>query len=234
MHRETHHPTIFNQPSAPISITIEMDMKLEKKNRFLDNFTGTILLPHPFNTGAEKKIIAFCKQPDDAKKAMDAGALIAGGSKLITEVQRGTVLTDDYDYVVAHVDIMQEMIALRGLLKRKFPTVIKENVGREMDILVEKFQKGLDFRSIKDEYNHDFGWVETMIGTLDMPTEAIEANISTLLQKIVTLKKAQAGPLMTSVYLTSPPSEELFMIDHNVYAPFVPPEESDDEEAAKA
>jgi hypothetical protein len=34
-HQETHHPTIYNQPNAPLNVTIELDMKAEKKVQYL-------------------------------------------------------------------------------------------------------------------------------------------------------------------------------------------------------
>lgn len=33
-HRETHHPTIYNLPNAPIKALIGLDMQVNKKNRF--------------------------------------------------------------------------------------------------------------------------------------------------------------------------------------------------------
>lgn len=30
-HRETHHPTMYNEPNAPLNVVIELDMQGEKK-----------------------------------------------------------------------------------------------------------------------------------------------------------------------------------------------------------
>lgn len=30
-HRETHHPTMYNEPNAPLNVIIELNMEAEKK-----------------------------------------------------------------------------------------------------------------------------------------------------------------------------------------------------------
>lgn len=50
MHRETHHPTIYNRPNSLVNLSIECDMHGEKKVKPLNNFSlGNILLNEYFS-----------------------------------------------------------------------------------------------------------------------------------------------------------------------------------------
>ena len=85
--RETNHPTVLNAPEALVSARIELDMQLNKKNRYLDNFTRILLLPHQFEFAAPKKVIAFCKTVETQDTAQAAGADLIGGLDLIKQIQ---------------------------------------------------------------------------------------------------------------------------------------------------
>lgn len=61
-HRETHHPSMFNVPDAPLVAEIEINTQAEKANRFVDNFQRMATIPHKFDHGEERKILAFTKE----------------------------------------------------------------------------------------------------------------------------------------------------------------------------
>jgi large subunit ribosomal protein L1 len=86
-HRETNHPTIYNSSNALLNVRVELDMKLEKKNRYLDNFNRILLLPHRFEYQAERKILALCKTQETQDEAMRGGAVTVGGLDLIKRIQ---------------------------------------------------------------------------------------------------------------------------------------------------
>lgn len=86
-HRESNHPTIFNSPNALLIMKVELDMKLEKKNRYLDNFNRILLLPHRFEYQTERKILALCKTQETQDEALSGGAVTVGGLDLIKRIQ---------------------------------------------------------------------------------------------------------------------------------------------------
>ena len=85
-HKETNDPTVYDRPELALVAKVELDMRLEKKTRFLDNFTRILLLPHSYNRLAVKKVVAFCKTEEDLKMAVESGAEMAGGVELIKRV----------------------------------------------------------------------------------------------------------------------------------------------------
>lgn len=58
-----------------------------KKTKFVDAFTRIACLPHSFDHGQSRKILAFCKTPEVQDIARAAGAQYAGGKELIKQIQ---------------------------------------------------------------------------------------------------------------------------------------------------
>lgn len=78
--RETHHPDMYNRPNAKVTISFELNMEMEKKNKFIDNFTRIVAIPHTFDHGEDRSIAAFVKDPELQLLAKDAGAHLSGGT----------------------------------------------------------------------------------------------------------------------------------------------------------
>lgn len=56
------------------------------------------------------------------------------------------------------------MLALRGLLKKKFPSAKAETLGVDLEALVSKFMSGLFIQGKRDEFQENFGIVNIAIG----------------------------------------------------------------------
>lgn len=99
-------------------------------------------------------------------EAREAGATEVGGSELIRAALKGNVKLGDYEYIVAHADIMTELLQLRGLLKRKFPSLKEQTVGTDPKALIRSFIDGILIEGKKDDFQKTFGLVKTIIGTV--------------------------------------------------------------------
>lgn len=84
------------------------------QTRFVDNFTRIVAIPHRFDHGEDRSVLVFCKEPDLQKKATEAGAQLSGGVELIKQIQNGHVSLPDFRFILAHPDILPELVALRG------------------------------------------------------------------------------------------------------------------------
>lgn len=82
-HRETHHPDMYSMPNARVQIAIELNMEAEKKDKYIDNFSGVVAIPHTFDHGEERSILAFTKDVDVQKEIREAGAALVGGSLIL-------------------------------------------------------------------------------------------------------------------------------------------------------
>ncbi|XP_011202806.2 39S ribosomal protein L1, mitochondrial [Bactrocera dorsalis] len=219
-HRETHHPSMYNVPNAPLIVDIELDMRAEKKNRFVDNFQRMAMIPHKFEHGEERKILVFTKGNDEISEAREAGATLVGGIELIKDITNGELLLTDYQFVLAHPNILPELVALRGLMKRKFPNPRSETLGTNLAEMIERFSNGISYAATKDEHQQDFGLISTSVGTLDMDTQKLEENLRSLLLDVDLIRPKREGErFIKRVLLKSPPSSERLKIDAYQYVP---------------
>ncbi|XP_005186410.1 large ribosomal subunit protein uL1m [Musca domestica] len=218
-HRETHHPTMYNEPNSPLVVHIELNMKAEKSTRFVDNFQRMAMMPHKFDHGEERKILVFTKGNDEITEARQAGATLVGGVELIKDITNGELLLTDYQYVIAHPNILPELVALRGLMKRKFPNPKSETLGTNLSEMIRRFADGISYQAFKDEHQQDFGLITTTIGTLDMDSKHLEENLRSLLKDVNSVRPKREGRFITRVLLKSPPSSEQLKIDAFLYVP---------------
>ncbi|KAH8278763.1 hypothetical protein KR018_008912 [Drosophila ironensis] len=221
-HRETHHPSMYNVPNAPLNVDIELNMQAEKATRFVDNFQRMAMIPHKFEHGEERKIIVFTKGNDYpliSHRTKCSGASLVGGVELIKDITSGELLLSDYQYIIAHPNILPELVALRGLMKRKFPNPKSETLGANLAEMIVKFSSGISYSAAKDEYQQNFGLITASVGTLDMDEQKLEENIKFLLQDVNNMRPKREGRFITRVLLKSPPSGEQLKIDPFVYVP---------------
>lgn len=216
-HRETHHPTMFGNPEAPLNVHIELYMQGEKKTRFVENFQRTALIPHKFSHGEERTVLVFAKGQDIIAEAQKAGATMVGGVELIKDIQNGKLQLTDFEYVLAHPNMLAELVVLRGLMRKKFPNPKSGTLGTEISEMVQRFLNGIKYKASKDEYQQDFGLIETCIGTLDMDPKHLQENLEYLLKDVDSVRPRRDGKFITRVLLKSPPSNEKLKIDPFLY-----------------
>lgn len=115
---------------------------------------------------------------------------------------------------------MPELIALRGLMKRKFPNPRSETLGTNLVEMIKHFSNGISYTATKDEHQQDFGLISTSVGTLDMDTQKLEENLQSLLQDVDSVRPKREGErFIKRVLLKSPPSSERLKIDAYQYIP---------------
>jgi large subunit ribosomal protein L1 len=216
-HRETHHPDMYNEPNASLHVHIELNMQGEKKTRFVENFNRIAAVPFKFEHGEERTIVAFSKDVAVQKEALDAGAELAGGVELIKQIQSGAVLLQNFQFIIAHPDILPELVPLRGLMRRRFPNPKSGTLDVDLNTVTKRFIHGVSYSAKKDEVEKDFGLVETIIGTLDMDSKHLEANFAALVEDLNSVRPKREGDFISRCLLWSPPSRERFKVDHKLY-----------------
>lgn len=218
-HRETHHPEMYGLPNSPLNVEIELNMQGEKITRFVENFHRMAMIDHKFEHGEERQIMALAKGEDNLKLAQEAGAALVGGPDLIKNIQSGDVKLSDYQFVVAHPNIMADMVAVRGLLKRKFPNPKNGTLGVNLAEMVKQYLNGIQYSAAKDEHQQNYGIIKTCVGSLDMDPKHLEENLAAVLRDINVMRPRREGRFITRVILKSPPSSETLKINPFVYIP---------------
>lgn len=216
-HRETHDPSMYNVPNAPIVAHIELNMKGEKATRMVENIYRTAAVKNKFEHGEERTILVFTKGQENVELARQAGATHVGGPELVKNIQNGDLQLTDYQYVIAHPNILPDMVPIRGLMKKKFPNPKSGTLGVNLDELIAKFMNGIQYSAVKDEHQPDFGLVTATFGTLNMDPKHLEENLVSLIKDVNMSRPKRAGKFITRVLLKSPPSPEVFKINPFLY-----------------
>lgn len=216
-HVETHHQTMYNVPNAPIFAYIQINMQGEKQTRFVDNFHRMAPIEYKFDHGEERSILVFTKGLENIEEAKKAGATLAGDASLVKSIQNGDLVLNDYQYIIAHTNMLPDLVHVRGLMRKKFPNPKNGTMGSNVVEMVNRFMNGITYSVVKDENQKDFAALEIQIGTLDMEKKHLESNLSSLLKDIDSMRPKREGKFITRVTLKSPPSKEELKIDPFVY-----------------
>lgn len=218
-HRETHHPSMYNVPNAPVYVNVEINMQAEKSTRFVENFHKMAPISYKFDHGEERKILAFTKGLENIEEAKKAGATLAGDASLVKSIQNGDLALSEFQYIIAHQNMLADLVHVRGLMKKKFPNPKVGTLGTDIIGMITRFMDGITYSVMKDENQKDYALATVQIGTLDMEPEHLEANLKSLLQDINVMRPKREGKFITRVLISSPPSKEEFQINPFVYVP---------------
>nr|XP_053633042.1 39S ribosomal protein L1, mitochondrial-like [Cherax quadricarinatus] len=236
MHRETHHETQFNHSNALINAYIELDMSADKKHfgkpvnylqtqtfSFLgeslyDNFSNVIQLPYHFENEQQRTVLAISRNEEVIEQAWQMGVTLAAGLDVVKQVQSGEVSFQDIQHFIAEKDTLPDLVPIRGLMKRRFPSVMNGTAGSDIIPIIERFIKGVEYKTTTDKFHHDFATIEAPFGRLGMTDEQLEENLSALLNDVENQKpQKKSDQLITLVRLRTVLGPEQFKIYHKVY-----------------
>ncbi|XP_047496754.1 39S ribosomal protein L1, mitochondrial-like [Penaeus chinensis] len=218
MHRETHHPSQIGLPDGLVNAYIELSLSADKKNRYLDNFFNVVRLPHDFDTEQSRSLIVVSKNEEMINYAREAGVSLAIGPEIVKLVQNGEINLLDYENIVADTELLPDLVPLRGLMKKRFPNVKAGTAGTNLVPIIDRFVKGIDYRTAKNKHHQDFGYIVAPFGRLSMTDEQLEENLASLISDVEKQRpQRKSDNLVTMVVVRSPPSVEQFKIDHSLY-----------------
>ena len=149
----------FKAPKFDQSVEVCMTLDLDTKQAD-QALRGSVSLPK--GIGKSKRVIAFC-QSDVAPKAMEAGAVKAGGEELVAEIEGGWM---DFDVAVASPDMMRVISKLGRVLGPKglMPSPKAGTVNPNVAQAVKEYAAG------KVEYRADKGGnIHAIIGKMSFP-----------------------------------------------------------------
>jgi large subunit ribosomal protein L1 len=142
---------------------------------------GSISLPH--GIGKTKKVIAFCEEADEAKKA---GAIEAGVDELIKKISDGWT---DFDVAIASPKVMGKVGKLGRVLgpQGKMPSPKNGTVTADVIKAVAEFAAG------KIEFRNDAGGnVHVVVGKQSFDSKKLLENIEAFLEHINRIKPSSA------------------------------------------
>ncbi|MBX3384886.1 MAG: 50S ribosomal protein L1 [Phycisphaeraceae bacterium] len=158
----------FKGPKFDQTVNVVLHLNVDTKQSD-QNLRGAVSLPR--GIGKSKRVIAFC-QSDVAPKALEAGAVKAGGEDLVSEIEKGWM---DFDVAVASPDMMRVVSRLGKVLGPKglMPSPKAGTVTPNIPDAVKEYAAG------KVEYRTDNGGnIHAIIGKMSFDDQALAENLN--------------------------------------------------------
>ncbi|XP_034940695.1 39S ribosomal protein L1, mitochondrial [Chelonus insularis] len=216
-HRQSHHSSMYNSPNAFVHAFLQLNMMGPKPTKMVEKFARTVDIPHPFDHGEKRTIVAFCNDPKLAELADKAGASISGGLQLIKNIQTGVIPIADYDYAVAHPDIMTELSVIKGLMKRKYPSPRGGTLGFDLPQLIKKILHGIKYEIRPHERQLQYGTGTILFGRLNMDVKQLEENFVAVIKDVEKSRPKRDGDFIFRASIESYPTTELLSVNFSKY-----------------
>ncbi|XP_005388254.1 PREDICTED: 39S ribosomal protein L1, mitochondrial isoform X2 [Chinchilla lanigera] len=192
----------YTNPKQGVFLDLTLDMALGKKKR-VEAFASVISFPYPFCLEVNK-VAVLTGNPSEIEIAEGQGAAFAGGTSLIQKILDDEIHADFY---VAVPEIMPDLHPLRKKLKKRFPKLSRNSIGRDIPKMLALFKNGHEIKV--DEERENF--LTTKIATLDMSSDQITANLQTVINEVCRHRPLNLGPFVVRAFLRSSTSEGLLL-----------------------
>jgi large subunit ribosomal protein L1 len=172
----------FKAPKFDQTVNIVMHLGLDQTQAD-QNLRGAIALPK--GIGKTKRVVAFCPS-DVAPKAIEAGALKAGGEELVAEIEKGWM---EFDVAIASPDMMRVVSKLGKVLGPKglMPSPKAGTVTTNVVQAVKEYAAG------KVEYRLDKGGnIHGVVGKMSFANDALAENVDFFIKAIEKSKPSSA------------------------------------------
>ncbi len=157
----------FKAPKFDQTVNVVMHLGVDTAQAD-QNLRGAVSLPK--GIGKTKRVVAFCTS-DVVAKALEAGAVKAGGDDLVAEIEKGWM---EFDVAVASPDMMRVVSKLGKVLGPKglMPSPKAGTVTPDIVKGVKEYSAG------KVEYRTDKGGnVHAVIGKMSFPEANLAENL---------------------------------------------------------
>ncbi|KAK7113391.1 large ribosomal subunit protein uL1m-like [Littorina saxatilis] len=216
-HKEFADPSMLDNMEGLVYADMELNMKTNKKTKFLSNVKGTILLPHQFQQPKDQKVIVFCKTEEDQQIAKSLGATFVGCEDIVKQITEGLIDKDDIDVFLCTPDAITDLIPIRAQLRDKFPTKARGSVGGDVEEMWKLYTEGVSYASQKE--TDALARLQIPLGQLKMPVEQLVDNFQGYVNALCKGRAKTLGPLITQIFIIAPPSLERFLLPVEDYVP---------------
>jgi len=217
MHRQVNHPTMLDNPDGDVFVTLSLNMAGVKQTKPLKAFSVLTHLPHlsEHTTIAPRDIAVLVKNPELQMQLEAKGATFIGGEELIAKLKAGTISKDaDFDYLLAHMDIVKELSQLRKKYLGMLPSEKEGTLGVNIHEMFDLHRHGYSFQVKIDPQDPFKGSVAFSLGKLSFTMDQMMENLNVYL-KILRKKRPanltpKRGSFITEAVVKCPPNDEVF------------------------
>uniref|UniRef100_A0A0X3PJ82 50S ribosomal protein L1 n=1 Tax=Schistocephalus solidus TaxID=70667 RepID=A0A0X3PJ82_SCHSO len=197
-----------------LKMQISVNMRTKRATKFLSKYEFSTRLPHPLTFLPKRRIIALCKEPEQIEACLNAGAMAAGGTDIVTRIETGGFHWDEYDDVVAHPDFLEPLHRLRKVLRNRIPTVKNGRIGENVATLVGEQQESIILTSSIIEGVPEVTQLMVTLGQLSWDIEKLNANLMAYLQALEENKSSRTnGEVVERIEVECLPCDETLLLD---------------------
>lgn len=229
MNRQANHPSMLDNPHGDLLVELSLNMQGLKLTKPMKSFSVLTHVPFksPYST-CEPRYVAVLVKNTELQSQMEAkGATFVGGEELIVKLKNGLIQKDtDYDYLIAHMDIIQEL----GLLLKKkhaylMPTEKEGTLGFNLMEMFNLHQNGYLLQVKANSEDPMKGSVTFSLGKLSHSLPQMLANLDVMM-KILRLKRPtnltpKRGSFITGASVKCAPNSEVFKWDFEALNQFI-------------
>jgi len=218
MNRQANHPSMLDNPDGDVMVELSLNLQGLKATKPIKSFSALTHLPHKSaHSTCEPRDVAVLVKNTELQQQMEAkGARFVGGEELLLKLKNGLIQKDsDYDYLVAHMDIIQE---LGTHLKKKhsylMPTERDGTLGVNLHEMFDLHQNGYLLHVKANSHDPMTGSVTFSLGKLSHSVSQMYENLDVLM-RILRLKRPanltpKRGVFITGAVVKCPPNTEVF------------------------
>jgi len=229
MNRQANHPSMLDNPDGDLMVELSLNMMGLKLTKPIKSFSVLTHVPFksPHTTPEPRLIAVLVKNTELQAQMEEKGAAFVGGEDLIIKLKNGILQKDtDYDYLIAHMDIIQE---LGSQLKKKhaylMPTEKDGTLGINLMEMFDLHQNGylLNVKANSDDPTK--GSVTFSLGKLSLGYSQMLANLDVIM-KILRVKRpdnltAKRGVFVTGAKVKCSPNSEVLSWDFDALNQFI-------------
>ncbi|KAB7495585.1 hypothetical protein Anas_10598 [Armadillidium nasatum] len=119
-------------------------------------------------------ILAICKDDEMIESIRNLDITLAIGPEVVRMAEKGNIDFKVYDHIVCHSSLLPDLISIRGLLKKKYPSPRTGTSGVDLVPIITRLTKGVEYKVEKDKYDFDFGKVDVKIGTVKLNADGAQ------------------------------------------------------------
>ncbi|OWF49840.1 39S ribosomal protein L1, mitochondrial-like [Mizuhopecten yessoensis] len=215
-HKLMAQPNLYDYMDSYVFANMVLSSWTNREGNYT-SLSRSVVVPHPFEQPKKARCAVFTKHKDNVRKAIEAGALHAGGTELLAQIQTDQISVYELDHILSTTDMFKQLKPMRPLFGEMFPTEKNGNLSEDIPKMMEKFLNGVLLK-IEQTKTRGVANIKFPIGPLSMTLEQLSDNLETLKKEV-----HKARPLkVTGIYVLQleievPPSPTVFKLDPEKY-----------------
>ncbi|KAL3314468.1 mitochondrial 54S ribosomal protein mrpl1 [Cichlidogyrus casuarinus] len=210
--RTAAQPEMFDCLENPLRLTLVLNMKTKKNNKFIQKHEALLTLPYALDFMPPRRVVAICENTEQAEECLKNGAKYAGTHEIIVRLENGSLHYEDYDTIISHSSHEKALTKIRSVLKDRLPKA--DRLGEDLLPLLQREKSGVMVNSKQVQGIPEINELTVVIGQPSWPDEQISSNIKSYFQALEATKSNRIlGKMILEANLSVQPFDVTIPLD---------------------